>query len=213
MTMTSPAETVALAAGCARRAAAIRLGDVPDYSERDPRRDRAGGDLRQSAGAAQSRRSARWRARFRPPFWQTGGSTQYLLGTDQLGRDVLSRLIFGARMSMVVGFTAVIVAGVRRHRARHRLGLSRRLGRSGDHAPDRYLARLAGIDLRDLPRRHRRAEHVEHRHHPRRGLLDALCARDPRRGAVAQRSASSCGWRLSPAARAGRSCCGTSCPM
>src|SRR5262249_44124445 len=38
--------------------------------------------------------------------------TQYLLGTDQLGRDVLSRLIFGARVSMVVGFTAVIVAGV-----------------------------------------------------------------------------------------------------
>src|SRR5215468_10028726 len=50
-------------------------------------------------------------ARFRPPFWQTGGSTQYLLGTDQLGRDVLSRLIFGARVSMVVGFTAVIFAG------------------------------------------------------------------------------------------------------
>src|SRR5271165_303459 len=49
--------------------------------------------------------------RFRPPFWQTGGSTQYLLGTDQLGRDVLSRLIFGARVSMIVGFTAVIFAG------------------------------------------------------------------------------------------------------
>jgi peptide/nickel transport system permease protein len=50
--------------------------------------------------------------RFRPPFWQAGGSTQYLLGTDQLGRDVLSRLIFGARVSMIVGFTAVIFAGV-----------------------------------------------------------------------------------------------------
>jgi peptide/nickel transport system permease protein len=49
--------------------------------------------------------------RFHPPFWQAGGSTQYLLGTDQLGRDVLSRLIFGARISMIVGFTAVIVAG------------------------------------------------------------------------------------------------------
>ena len=51
-------------------------------------------------------------ARFKPPFWQAGGSTKYLLGTDQLGRDVLSRLIFGARVSMVVGFTAVIFAGV-----------------------------------------------------------------------------------------------------
>jgi len=51
-------------------------------------------------------------ARFKPPFWMAKGSTDYLLGTDQLGRDVLSRLIFGARISMVVGFTAVIFAGV-----------------------------------------------------------------------------------------------------
>jgi peptide/nickel transport system permease protein len=51
-------------------------------------------------------------ARFHPPFWQQGGSMEHLLGTDQLGRDVLSRLIFGARVSMVVGFTAVIFAGV-----------------------------------------------------------------------------------------------------
>jgi peptide/nickel transport system permease protein len=51
-------------------------------------------------------------ARFHPPFWQQGGSMDHLLGTDQLGRDVLSRLIFGARVSMVVGFTAVIFAGV-----------------------------------------------------------------------------------------------------
>src|SRR5229473_1154276 len=51
-------------------------------------------------------------ARFKPPFWQTGGTAKYLLGTDQLGRDVLSRLIFGARVSMVVGITAVLFAGV-----------------------------------------------------------------------------------------------------
>ena len=50
-------------------------------------------------------------ARFKPPAWQHGGSLQFLLGTDHLGRDVLSRLIFGARVSLVVGFTAVIVAG------------------------------------------------------------------------------------------------------
>ena len=50
--------------------------------------------------------------RFRPPAWVAGGSTEHLLGTDHIGRDVLSRLIFGARVSMMVGFTAVIFAGV-----------------------------------------------------------------------------------------------------
>ena len=49
--------------------------------------------------------------RFKPPAWQQGGSTQFLLGTDHLGRDVLSRLIHGARVSMVVGLLAVFVAG------------------------------------------------------------------------------------------------------
>ncbi|HEU5190229.1 MAG TPA: ABC transporter permease [Methylomirabilota bacterium] len=49
--------------------------------------------------------------RFKPPFWQAGGTVAHILGTDHLGRDVLARLIFGARVSMVVGFTAVIVAG------------------------------------------------------------------------------------------------------
>ncbi|MGH8432775.1 MAG: ABC transporter permease, partial [Solimonas sp.] len=49
--------------------------------------------------------------RFRPPAWQEGGSMAHLLGTDHVGRDVLSRLIFGARVSMVVGITAVLVAG------------------------------------------------------------------------------------------------------
>ena len=49
--------------------------------------------------------------RFRPPAWIAGGSTEYLLGTDHIGRDVLSRLIFGARVSMMVGFTAVLFAG------------------------------------------------------------------------------------------------------
>jgi peptide/nickel transport system permease protein len=50
--------------------------------------------------------------RFKPPAWVAGGSTEYLLGTDHIGRDVLSRLIFGARVSMMVGFTAVIIAGL-----------------------------------------------------------------------------------------------------
>jgi len=49
--------------------------------------------------------------RFRPPAWLAGGTTENLLGTDHIGRDVLSRLIFGARVSMLVGFTAVLFAG------------------------------------------------------------------------------------------------------
>ncbi len=51
-------------------------------------------------------------ARFLPPAWLAGGSMEHIFGTDHLGRDVLSRLIFGARVSLVVGFTAVFFAGV-----------------------------------------------------------------------------------------------------
>lgn len=51
------------------------------------------------------------RHRHRPPAWVAGGDANHLLGTDHLGRDVLSRLFFGARISLLVGFTAAVVAG------------------------------------------------------------------------------------------------------
>lgn len=47
-----------------------------------------------------------------PPFWQEGGSTDFLLGTDPLGRDLLSRLLHGARFSFFVGFIVVSVAAI-----------------------------------------------------------------------------------------------------
>ena len=52
------------------------------------------------------------RARLDPPAWQDGGSWSHVLGTDSLGRDVLSRLIYGARVSLLVGAVVVLVAGV-----------------------------------------------------------------------------------------------------
>ncbi len=47
-----------------------------------------------------------------PPFWQEGGSSQFLLGTDPLGRDMLSRLLHGARYSFLVGLVVVTVASI-----------------------------------------------------------------------------------------------------
>ncbi len=45
-----------------------------------------------------------------PPVWAEGGSPEYLLGTDSLGRDVLSRIIHGSRVSITVGFCGVFMA-------------------------------------------------------------------------------------------------------
>ncbi|WP_436580532.1 ABC transporter permease [Heyndrickxia oleronia] len=48
----------------------------------------------------------------KPPAWLDGGSTTYLLGTDNLGRDILSRIIYGTRVSLLVGIFSVILAGI-----------------------------------------------------------------------------------------------------
>ena len=45
-----------------------------------------------------------------PPAWSSGGSTKYLLGTDDQGRDILSALFYGARISLVVGIVSVILS-------------------------------------------------------------------------------------------------------
>ncbi|MCC6703511.1 MAG: ABC transporter permease [Thermomicrobiales bacterium] len=50
--------------------------------------------------------------RLKPPALMAGGSTEHLLGTDNLGRDILSRLIYGARVSIVVGLVTVTICAV-----------------------------------------------------------------------------------------------------
>jgi peptide/nickel transport system permease protein len=46
-----------------------------------------------------------------PPFWETDGTWRHPFGTDQLGRDILSRLVAGAQVSMMVAIAAVLVGG------------------------------------------------------------------------------------------------------
>ena len=50
--------------------------------------------------------------RLKPPAWQQGGTIEYPLGTDKLGRDMLSRIIYGARVSLAVSLVAIFVGGV-----------------------------------------------------------------------------------------------------
>jgi len=45
-----------------------------------------------------------------PPVWEQGGTARFLLGTDDVGRDVLSRLIFGARLSLLIGIAVVALS-------------------------------------------------------------------------------------------------------
>jgi dipeptide transport system permease protein len=48
----------------------------------------------------------------KPPFWQAGGLLSYPLGTDAIGRDILSRLIHGARLSLLIGIAVVALSVV-----------------------------------------------------------------------------------------------------
>ena len=49
---------------------------------------------------------------FTPPIWSIGGSVDFLLGTDQQGRDMLSTMIYGSQISLIVGFASIIFAMV-----------------------------------------------------------------------------------------------------
>jgi peptide/nickel transport system permease protein len=51
------------------------------------------------------------RDRLRPPFWMKDGSMEYPMGTEGMGRDILSQLVYGARISLLVGFASVALSG------------------------------------------------------------------------------------------------------
>ena len=77
---------------------------------------------------------------FTPPAWTDGGSTRYLLGTDDQGRDILSTIMYGARISLGVGLAAVLFSAV--------LGVSLGLlsGYLGGRL-DAFVMRVADIQL------------------------------------------------------------------
>jgi len=49
--------------------------------------------------------------RLKPPFWMEGSVSPHFLGTDQLGRDIWTRIVYGARISLYIGLLAMLVAG------------------------------------------------------------------------------------------------------
>ncbi|MGR6429405.1 ABC transporter permease [Rhizobium sp. PAMB 3174] len=50
-------------------------------------------------------------ARMKPPFWMAGTNPDHILGTDQLGRDYLARLLYGARISLLIGLVTALISG------------------------------------------------------------------------------------------------------
>lgn len=51
-------------------------------------------------------------ARLQPPLWVEGGSAEHILGTDRLGRDIFSRILHGARVSLLVSLVAIFLSGI-----------------------------------------------------------------------------------------------------
>ena len=113
---------------------------------------------------------------------------RFWLGTDLLGRDVFSRLLYGARTSLIIGIVANGAGGADRHRAGHRRGLRRRLDRRRDHALHRPDDGVPGPAARDRARRDPQAQPVDRGDGHRSGELGADRARDLHRDARAGRA-------------------------
>ena len=119
-----------------------------------------------------------------PPIWQQGGSSAFPLGTDDVGRDVLARLIYGARLSLLIGIAVVTLSLVLRHRAGSYRRLRRRIGGHRDHAVDGHRAGVPEPAAGHRDRRHPRPRPVQRHDRGRRRDAAQLHASHPRRGAV-----------------------------
>jgi peptide/nickel transport system permease protein len=78
--------------------------------------------------------------RLKPPGWMAGGHSDYTLGTDQVGRDILSRIIFGGRISLLVGTLAVLLSLI--------IGIPLGLAAGyGEHVTDTVISTLVNVML------------------------------------------------------------------
>ena len=50
--------------------------------------------------------------RLQPPVWQEGGNSEHIFGTDKVGRDILTRIIYGSRISVIIALIAIVVSGI-----------------------------------------------------------------------------------------------------
>ena len=96
---------------------------------------------RRHHGSRQSTRTRRTCSIAIAPPAMSGGTPEHWLGTDRLGQDVLSRIIYGSRVSLIAAFAAVAGSAAHRHGARARRRLFRRRRRDRRHAARRHRSR------------------------------------------------------------------------
>ena len=142
-------------------------------------------------------------------------------GTDNQGRDLLSAMIYGARVSIAIGGGAVLLAATRRRLPRPSRGLFRRQGRCLDHAHRRRDPELPHDPARPSGERYRAgvvsaggdgrmgAAHPDLRHRDSR--MGAICPHRARRHHGGDGRRITCRPSRSSACRRAASCCGTSC--
>ena len=147
-----------------------------------------------------------------PPVMQEGGSWAHPLGTDNLGRDILSRIIYGARVSLLVVGICIPALGVHRCADRPDRGLATRLGGQNFDAVGGHSVGAAGDSVCAADCRRLRQQSAQR--HPDHHRLHLVQLRAPCAGRCAPRCASrSLSSLHSPAGPATSACSSdTSCP-